>query len=271
MGENDALILSTKQLKSQYLGAKNQLTQAINLTEYQTDLTKPAQELNPLSRDLTLKQLELQEKSLALNQEIAQINYSIAAIGASLMNPTSPGKGIVEQVHVRPGQLVSPGMPLVTLSGLTDSAKIVVSLPIETAKRINRAEPAQLSVNGQTFSLPISHLGTVALEDQLARVVLEIPAAAFPEINDQEFHTVSLPLGFADTSSVVPNIPIDTVHQTQENAFVFLAENNQAVTRSIVIGPVMGDLVEVKSGLTLGDQIITDRFITEGDQVTVSQ
>lgn len=270
-GANDALILSTKQLKSQFLAAQNQLTQVINTIDYQTNPDQPAAQLPLMTRDLTLKQLELQEKTLALNQELSQINYKIAAIGAALMRPSAPFGGTVSRLHVVPGDLVNPGQPLVTLSGVTNAATVGIALPPGTAQKIGQLEPAEVTLGGQVYSLPILHNTRQALDDQFAYVYVTLPPETYAQLNDQQFLTLTLPLGYPDSVGALPNLPLDLVHQTQSGAYVFVIDAGLAATRPVKLGQVMGDRVEILDGLSTGDQVIVDRSVTAGEAVVAKE
>lgn len=268
-GVNDDLIEASKQLKSQFLAAQSQLEQAKRSTEYTVNEANPPTQLTNLSKDIALKQLELQEKSLDLNYELARVNQAIAAISASLMNPTAPFSGTVERVHIREGQGVTPGMPLVSLSGQTEGAKIVVGLPASMAKRVSELEPAMITMDNQEYPLELMHVTSETLEDQLARVILNVPEEVLPALRNNAFVTVSLPLGYPEAAGALPIIPIDTVHQTQQGAYVFLIEDGLVVSREIKLGQVLGDRVEVLEGLATGDVIIVNRSVTAGEKVKI--
>ena len=60
---------------------------------------------------------------------------------------------------------------------------------------------------------------------------------------------------------------VDSVFQTQDQAFVYVANNGYAESRKIVLGQVLGRFVEVTKGLSEEDQVILDRFVITGDPV----
>lgn len=268
-GSNDQLINSTKQLKSQFLAARSQLESAKRSTEYQVNTNKPPTQLTNLTKDITMQQLDLQEKSLELNYELARINRTVAAISASLMNPTAPFSGKVERVYVKPGQAVTPGMPLVTLSGQQEGAKIVVPLSSALAQRVTALDSPTLILNNQEFPLTITHKTSEALDDGLVDVILSVPDEALSVLSNNLYATVSLPVGYPQSSSAIPIIPIDTVHQTQQGAYVFLVKDGVATSHEITLGEILGDSVEVREGLTTGDALIIDRSITTGEPVRI--
>jgi hypothetical protein len=68
----------------------------------------------------------------------------------------------------------------------------------------------------------------------------------------------------------MPFIPIDSVYQTEDSSYVFVVQNKKAVSKKIKLGAVTGRFVQVESGLTSGNNIILERNIVTGDQVTTS-
>ena len=66
-------------------------------------------------------------------------------------------------------------------------------------------------------------------------------------------------------------IPIDSVYQTQEKAYVLVNNKGKAETKTLELGSVYGSYVEVRSGLTSDDQIILDRNVVADDKVAVQK
>jgi len=80
-------------------------------------------------------------------------------------------------------------------------------------------------------------------------------------------------LDYSTDKAVV--IPINTIQSDEKNKYVYVMEtkNNKTIaTRKIVeLGSIYGDLVEVKSGLTGGEKLITAGYqnLYEGQSVTI--
>jgi multidrug efflux pump subunit AcrA (membrane-fusion protein) len=266
--QNQALILSTKQLQSQFISANNQLESLLDQTEYQVNADNPPQQLSKTATDITLTQLELQAKSLDLNLEVARLNYRLASINASLNYPSAPFAGKIERVHVRYGQAVNPGTPLLTLSGGPQTSQIVVTIPRDISITMSKTEPAKV-VDYPLTPLPIIHISET-FADQLSRIIISVPEEVQNKFVDQQTVNLLLPIGYAQTLASMPVIPIDAVHQTQEAAYVFVIEASRARTRLVELGAVTGDRVFISSGLKDGDIIIRERNIADGDNITIN-
>ena len=272
-GANDAAILQTQQAKAGVLAGLNSLRNALRTSEYQVNGDQEPAQLSNLSRELTLKQLELEEKSLDLTKEISKLNLTIASISESMMYPSAPCSGIVERVHVSFGQSVNPGTILTTISCAKSQAQIVVPVSAEIAAHVSRIEKSLLELpNSELVELVPLYVSTEPTEGGLHSILFELPDMYNDQISDGAFVTVSVPVGEAHTTAIIPFVPLDSVYQTQNEAYVLVAEKNGeqliAATKTVRLGVVQGSYVEVTEGLGEGDQVIVDRNVIAGDIVT---
>jgi multidrug efflux pump subunit AcrA (membrane-fusion protein) len=80
-------------------------------------------------------------------------------------------------------------------------------------------------------------------------------------------------MGVAQSMSAIPYIPLDAIYQTDSESYVYITVADHgaihAQSKKIELGEVVGDFVEVKSGITAGDKIILDRTIIEGDLLKI--
>lgn len=271
-GANDAMILSTKQLKSQFLSANNQLKSALRNTEYQTNENNPPAQLSNLQKDITIKQLELQEKSIALNLEISRLQLQLARINEGLMYPAAPFSATVQRVLVKQGQAVSPGTPLVILSqDIQDDPIIAIAyVSREIARKVSSLEPSTLYLGAISYTAYPSYITQDAIQGTLYGVYYPIPDNYHQFVTDKGSIEIEMPIGYYQTSSIVPYIPIDAVYQSQNESYVYVVVNNTAESRRIILGEVYGQYVQVVSGLKTGDRIIESRNVIAGDKVSIA-
>lgn len=267
-GANDTLILSTKQMISQFQGGTNQLKSALRSSEYQEDGDNPPAQLSNLQKDIALNQLNQQEKALDLSLETSLIQLKIAQINEGTFFPTSPFAGIIERVHVVPGQLVNPGTPLITLHG-DQTLKAVALLPSYIAKNISKVENSEIILNGKKVSMTPSHVSTDATDGQLYAIIYQLPSQAQNAVGNNSFVTITIPIGYPDTGSTFSYIPIDTVYQSQTNSYIYIVEGDTVKSREVNLGSILGEFIEVKNGLKSGDRVVINRNIIAGDKVQV--
>ena len=266
-GGNDALILQAKEMRTQFQAAVNQLSEAVRQTQYQTDTTKPPTLLTALQQEITLKQLDVQRKSLELNKEVSGLQASLAAITASMMHPTSPVPGTVERVYVNQYQSVTPGTMIALIQASDPDVTAVVSVPREVSKTVSQIQPSTLHIGDQEYSTLPRFISTEATEGTSYSVMYSIPTDLQPDVTNNGYVTVDIPLGNIDTGKTVPFIPIDSVYQSEDSSYVYVVKKGKAEYRTVTLGNVYGRYVEVTNGLTDGDQVIVDRNVIAGDTV----
>ena len=93
-------------------------------------------------------EMNIQQAELSLRQ--AQMAYDDLAGG---MSPSASAAGVVQQVHVRKGDLVSPGTPIADIS---DTSTLWVTLPFHSADAagITPGQSAQVTISGTMEVLP---------------------------------------------------------------------------------------------------------------------
>lgn len=262
-GSNDTQILQTKQLIAQLAGGILQLQASSRGLSFQTDTSNPPAELSDLQKSVTFKQLDIQLKALELNREASRIQAAIAGVAASLMNPAAPGDGVVDRIYVKVGDSVNPGTVLALISGDSQNTNVVVRVPYSIVSRVSRTEPSSIHFIGGSVSALPSYVSLEATDSQLYSILYSVDPAG---VTNGNYINVDIPIGFADNSAN-PFIPIDAVYQTQNEAFLLVAENGKAAERKVTLGTVYGRFVQVLSGLKNRDQVILNRNIIVGDSV----
>lgn len=266
---NQTGALQTKQLRSQLLSANGQLENALRNTEYASNSDNPPTQIANISKEIALKQLDIQSKALDLNKEVSRLSLTLAQINESLMYPATPIDGVVERIFVREGQSVAPGTPIAQISGVSNNLIAVAFLSKELSQGIGRATPSTIHVGEKTFESVPFYVSDEATDGSLYTAHFAIPLEYASEVTDKSYITIEVPLDFPKTGSTVPFVPIDSVFQTEKEAFLFVMENGKAVSRKVSLGQVLGRFVEVEKGLKSSDQVILNRNVIQGDPVKV--
>lgn len=267
-GVNDSVILSTKQLKSSFLSAVNQLKNAIRQTEYQSDEQKNPSELGKLQKATVLKQLELQEKSLNLNKEITTYQFQIAKINESLNYPISPVSGKIQKVYVKTNQLVSPGSLLFEVAGKSQSLTASLLVSKNIAKNVSLLENSRLIFDTNSFETLPAYVSDEAVENTSYLIKFQIPEIYSNILTDQEYIKVELPIGYPESNAADPFIPIEAVFQAGNESYVYLAKNGKAEARKVKLNEVYGDFIGVDN-IENSDLIILNRAVLEGDKIKI--
>ncbi len=266
---NDQAILQLKQLRSQFQSGNNQLDQALRNAKYNSASDKPPALLAEDQKNIALEQLDLQQKSLELNKEISRLSLMSAQINEAIMFPAAPSEGTVQRVYVRVGEAVTPGTPLVEISGTTGRLYAVAPVSQQIAQEVITTKPIQLTINNEIVEVETCFVSKEATDGELYSIIFEIPKAYQSKLADKSFIKATISVGVADTSGVIPFVPLDSIFQTQDEAFLFVAQGDSAQSRTVKLGPVLGRFVQIQSGLNPGDQVILDRNVTSGDKIKV--
>jgi len=270
-GTNDALILQTRSLRSQFLSANIQLNSALRNTEYSVNDDQEPAQIARLQRDIVIKQLEIQVKALDLNKEISRLQVQVTVINEALMFPSAPFTATVERVFVKVGQAVQPGTPLVVLSQPPELDPIVAIAYVsrEVAQNLSQLEPSTLYISNFTHDSYPAYVTRDAIQGSLYGIYFDIPDNYYSFVTEQGYLPIDIPIGSVDTSASVPFIPLDSVYQTKDKSYVYVVDKGQAMSKSLKLGEVFGRYVEVTTGLNSGDRIIINRNVTDGDIVKI--
>ena len=149
----------------------------------------------------------------------------------------------------------------------------VVEVPSDVAARVSRVEQSTFNLDGNTISITPRYISAEPVENNLHVILYSIPAGYEEHFANGQQVSVTLPLGASVLSTVDTFIPLDAVYQTQEAAFVYVAQEENgsiyARVRTVELGAVSGSYVQVKSGLSESDRVIVTRGMTDGELVSI--
>jgi RND family efflux transporter MFP subunit len=241
-------------------------TQAVGRQKDAIDLQKEiAQEADTAANQITLKQLEAQEFALELGRDTAEPQLKLAELAEKLNHPSSPVTGKVDKIFVRVSDSVTPGTPLATVINTSGFAKITVNLPSNVVPLLRSDIPSEILINAEATLAYPTHISMSPTQGSLfsATYILESQEALKIPLNS--YVQVNIPI---NTAGPTLYIPISTLHQTQSSSTVYVVSSDQtAQGKSVEPGNVIGDYVEITSGLESTDQVIITRNVVTGDKV----
>jgi multidrug efflux pump subunit AcrA (membrane-fusion protein) len=273
-GANDASILQAKQLKAQVLSQLNQGRSLQRTNEYNFSDSNPPAQLADLLRDKTLKALDFQEKMLDLNRDVAAFTVKMDRINESLYFPAATSTGVVERVFVKVGQAVNPGTPLAIIRANNNQATVVVLVSQQIARMLAQNETAILHIDNRTVKVVPSYVSGEPTEGTLHSIMISVPDGFDNELSNNTTISVELPIGFDQHIINDPYIPLDAVYQTQDSAYLYVVGTNEqgspsAQLRTVKIGAVFGQYLQVFEGVKDSDVVIMDRNVQTGDWIQI--
>lgn len=268
---DDAIIRQQVTAARQQLeGIKTQLSFARNIYQRQKNLWDQGigTEVQLISAKNNVESLENQLKA---SEE--QVKVAVEQLNTS--NVYSDVNGVADVVAIRVGETFS-GMgatgPQIKIVN-TSSLKAVTNIPENYLTRMHKGSIVEITVPdaNKKFSSSIS-LISQAIDATQRGFVAEAKIPSDPLLKPNQSAIMRI-LDYSAASAIV--IPINAVQSDESGKYVFVMEklgngNTVAKKMSVVIGEVYGNSVEIKGGLTGGEQLITEGYqnIYAGQQVT---
>ncbi len=257
-------------LKQQIAGVQSALMglrSGLRVTEYQTQDSTVSAQLTDISRDITLRQLDLQERGLTLAKEMADLNLKLARASESFMYPATPCSGVVERINVKVGQSVSPGTLIATIKADQGQNTAVVLMTREIAAKISKVDESLFVIGGKKVGVLPRFVSTEATDGSLYSVLYALPTSVGTSLTNGTSIEVQIPMGSKKIVTDDLYIPLDSVYQTQEKSYVYVAKSNVASVKEITVGEVSGTFVKVSEGLSAADTVIVSRNVQQGERI----
>ena len=211
---------------------------------------------------------EVQYLQAQSNMQSAQKQVASLKEQAAMYRIVSPITGSVDQMDLKLGQAASPATTFIRIVN-TDVLKVKADVPESYASNVKLGDKVNVVVPDAKDSVmaKISFAGKVI--DASSRsfpVEIQLPGRKTIRPN----MTVVLKVADYSTPKAIV-IPINAIQKSESGDYVFVNENNIAKKRVIKEGGSYGGKVEIKSGLNVGDKLITDGSteIEDGDKVKV--
>jgi len=222
----------------------------------------------------TKKSISIQEfDEASARLKAAQANYEMARSKRAQLDPrlaraeqelrsatimrdyariASPFAGMVTAKSVEPGNLATPGAPLLTIeqNGVYRLEASVDESRLPSARVGATVEVALEGVDRKLNARVSEVIPAVDAASRSSIVKIDLPA--IPQLRSGMFGRAFFPLG----SRKVVVVPASAIVENGQLQSVFVAEEGTARTRLVTIGQRTKDAVEVLSGLNAGEKIV---------------
>jgi cobalt-zinc-cadmium efflux system membrane fusion protein len=173
----------------------------------------------------------------------------------------APFAGTVIERHITIGELITPENTPFTVADLR-TVWVLIAIYEKDLARVGTGVPARVSVDaypGEAFTGQLTYLSRVV--DPSTR-----SAEGRVEINNRDgrlrpgmFASATLALPAAPNARAVLAAPRDSVQQVRGKPVAFVEEApGTYAMRELVLGPEAGARVEIRSGLSAGERVVTD-------------
>ncbi|QQL51383.1 efflux RND transporter periplasmic adaptor subunit [Mucilaginibacter ginkgonis] len=240
--------------------AQSQAQLQLNNTLYQRQKNLWDQKIGTEVQFLQAKTtLEASQKALAsLRQQAAM--YTIK----------SPISGTVDQMDLKLGQVAQPGQTGIRVVN-ADQLKVKVDVPESYSGSVGTGNSVKVVVPDANDSLVTKVTFAAKAIDPTSRsfaAEIKLPARASLRPNMTAIIKIA---DYNKTNAIV--VPVKAIQKSEGGDYVFVNQNGVAKRKNVKVGASYGGKSEIVSGLSAGDQLVTDGAsdIEDGDRIKVAQ
>lgn len=184
--------------------------------------------------------------------ELAQLKQQIADA-----NIIAPINGVVVEKNMLPGEFVSPGTVLVKIADV-NTIKTNVYVNESEVYLLKMNQPVKITATvfpGKEISGKISYISPHADANHNYKIEVLVSKKEVPELKAGTYVNVSFN---TKAEQNVLQIPKRSLVEGTKNPYVYVAENGKSIVRKVVVGRETGENIEVVSGLTEGEKVVSD-------------
>ena len=196
---------------------------------------------------------ELSRVSAKSSVDSAYGNYDQARISQGKLIIKAPFTGKVVEIPVKIGEETNPGIHLITVED-DSRLQLVTYLSAGDIQKVNLGDEVIINKNGEVtyitsispsadpitkkYKVEMEHISTTLRPGELIKLTFKTGEKVFN--SDRIF------------------VPLPALYILTDEIFVWKLENRKTVKATITAGEIVGDYVEVLSGLEIGDEIISE-------------
>ena len=184
---------------------------------------------------------------------------------AALMTVTAPTSGIADQVNVRVGEMfvgatqAGPQIRIVNTSDL----KVVASVPENYLGRVKQGSRIQIVLPEQNNRVIDAVVNVVqkVIDPNTRSFNIEARIPSDASLKSNQIAQIRI-LDYSAKEVIA--IPLNVVQSDENGKYVYVMEKSGdkmvARKKAVSVGESYEDLIEIKSGLSQGDQLITEGY-----------
>lgn len=255
--------------------------QQVSTVKAQLDLAKTTHQRlknlwdNNIGSEMQVIQAKANVEQLTSQLRAVEAQASSARQMVSFTNVTADIDGVIDQLNIRVGEAFT-GMgatgPQISIVN-TSSLKLLVNVPENYIERVNVGTPITITLPEAGNKIIQSKASVVSklIDPSNRSFYVEANVPSDPAIRANQIAKVQIE-DYSRADAIT--IPVNTLQNDQQGKYVLVAvaENKKLIARKkrVLTGALYQDRLEVKSGLNVGDEIITEGFqsIYDGQVIT---
>jgi membrane fusion protein (multidrug efflux system) len=187
---------------------------------------------------------------------------------ADMFRITAPISGVIDQMDLKLGQIIQPGQNGIRIVN-TDNLKVKADVPESYATDINQGDNVKVVIPDANDSLMLKVTFAAKVIDPGSRSFgIEIKLPQSKALRPNMTATIRV-ADYSKKNSL--SVPLNAIQRSDTSTFVFINKNGIAKRQAVKIGNTYGGKSEVISGLSQGDQVVTEGAsdIEDGDKIRV--
>jgi membrane fusion protein (multidrug efflux system) len=179
--------------------------------------------------------------------------------------------GVAEEVNIRVGEIFMGGMQIKIVN--TSDLKVITQVPENYIDRVTTGKPLIIALPdlNKSISTQVSLTGKI-IDPNSRSFYMEAQIPADKDFYPNQIAQIRI-RDYFNVKAIVA--PLNTLQNDEKGKYIMVlsGENGKNIARKkvVTIGQIYGDKVEIKSGLSIGDQIITEGFqgLYDGQLITL--
>jgi len=183
----------------------------------------------------------------------------------------APIAGFIGMRQIEVGNTVAPGVPVISVVDL-DPVKVRVGIPEDEVGKVREGDRAEVSIpslNGQKFEGRVEAIAAAsdpASRTYVSKIVVPNPSRVLLAgmVSDARL------IGDAQVNAItVPGSAIVRDPRGVTQVYILAPGQNRVYGRRVEVGSMIGNEVEIRSGLTGNEQVVVDgqNYVREGSLV----
>lgn len=200
-----------------------------------------------------------QKKQLETNQELSDLSEETAAetLKKAKAGISSEFDGIVTDVQVAPGVVVTQGQPLFTIQS-NEQVKVSISISKYELSKVKLGQVASITLGDSSYTGSVVKISKMGVVNDSGTPAIEVDIHVDkPDENIYLGVEAKVVIQLANAKKVI-TIPAEALNTGKDGEFCYVVENSIVVKKTVESGVTSDDIVEITKGIKEGDLVITD-------------
>ena len=218
--------------------------------------------------------------ALSAQLRAAQAQVGMAQEQANMSNVYAGIGGMIDEMNVKVGEFFSPQSAAMPGAGIrivnNNNLKVVTKVPDNYISKVKKGDKVIVSVkdSGKDSIASVISMVGASIDPTSRSFATEAILPSDPSFKPNQTATLRI-LDYEAKGAVA--VPVNVVQSDEKGKYVFVMEKSGdkmiARKKTVIVGEAYNGVIEIKSGLTGGELIITEGYQTvyDGQNVTTGK